>query len=523
MKTMVGPRTKVRVEVRGRVVPEWHVRCIVALRALDGVDVSVRAGDRPYRAPRGPAALLAGPALAPAAVEPSGDPHGDVDLVVDLTGAADTGAAETLRFRAGEDDDPCWPFAREIMRGSAVAEVALVRRTNGCQTVLRSGRFRVTRWYGGTLRWALFVAATWPAVIVAARRAGAHLHESEARPAAVHRPLGPVESLRFAGSLLARIVGYLGPRMFERAQWNVGFVDAEPRALVAGEALAPRWLPEPRKRTFVADPFVMTHAGRRVVFVEQYDDLRARGVIEAIELDANDAVVERRVVLDLPTHVSYPYALELDGAPYLIPENAAGGEVALYRCVEFPWRWERETALFADFDGLDTTLFPHDGRWWAFCTRASRGSDFALHAYYADSPRATAWQPHPLNPIVEDITCGRPAGSVFAVDGVLYRPGQDCSASYGGGLWIVRIDELSPQGYRETVVRRVDTRGFGRFGDGVHTVGTTRTGLVFDGKRVTLDPLKPLDTLRLACMRALSASRSNGSSRRDRSRSPARS
>jgi hypothetical protein len=522
MKTVVALRTRVRVEVRGRVVPRWHARCIEELRALDGVELCVRAGEQPYRAPRGPVAWLAGPALAPEAVEPCGDPHLEPDLVVDLTGAADPGAAETLRFRVGEDDDPCWPFAREIVRGSAVAEVALVRRTNGCQTVLRSGRFRVTRWYGGTLRWALFVAATWPARIVAARRAGAHLHESEARPAPPRRPLRPLESLRFAGSLVARIVGYLGPRMFERAQWNVGFVDAEPRALVAGEALAPRWLPEPRKRTFVADPFVMTHAGRRVVFVEQYDDLRARGVIEAIELDANDGIVERRVAIDLPTHVSYPFALELDGAPYLVPENAAGGEVALYRGVEFPWRWERETVLFAGFDGLDTTLFPHDGRWWAFCTRASRGSDFALHAYYADSPRGE-WNEHPLNPIVEDITCGRTAGCVFAVDGVLYRPGQDCSQSYGGGLWIVRIDELSPLGYRETVVRRVDTRRFGRFGDGVHTVGISAAGLVFDGKRVTLDPLKPLDTLRIACLRALSASRSRGSSPPGRSRSPARS
>jgi hypothetical protein len=69
---------------------------------------------------------------------------------------------ETWTFRLGEDDDARWPFAREITRGVAAAEIALVRRAGRCEEVMRSGRFRVTRWYAGTLRWALFVAAEWP-------------------------------------------------------------------------------------------------------------------------------------------------------------------------------------------------------------------------------------------------------------------------------------------------------------------------------------------------------------------------
>src|SRR6202022_4835217 len=124
-----------------------------------------------------------------------------------------------------------------------------------------------------------------------------------------------------------------------------------------------------------------------------------------------------------------------------------------YRCVSFPDRWVRESALFSAFDGVDTTLFPHAGRWWAFCTRYSRGSTLALNAFFADSPRGP-WSPHALNPIVVDVSSARPAGQPFTVDGTLYRPGQDCSESYGGGLAIARIDELTPAAYRETIVQR---------------------------------------------------------------------
>jgi hypothetical protein len=54
---------------------------------------------------------------------------------------------------------------------------------------------------------------------------------------------------------------------------------------------------------------------------------------------------------------------------------------------------------------------------------------------------------------------------------------------------------LSPHAYRETVVRRIDARGFGRYAGGVHTVGVTSGGLVLDGKRSAYDLTRPLRRL----------------------------
>jgi hypothetical protein len=484
----------VRVAVASAVVPAWQRDCIAALRALDGVHVRVVAvPGTPWTPPRGPAAKLAGTMLVPARIALD-EPSGDAQLIVDLTGAlrAEAGA-EIWCFRLGESGGGALPFRREIAEGRDTFEIALVRRTREREETLRTGTFAVTPWYASTLRLALREAARWPALFAAVVRDGAPLDASPDAAAATALPKPrralPFERLRFGLALARRFAGMAFAQLFEVTEWNVGFAPGTARDVVAGAPLDVRWLPLPAPRTYIADPFVVERDGMRVLFVEDFDYARDRGVIDALVLDENDAVVRRERAIDIATHVSYPFPLEIDGELFLVPENCAGREIALYRCAEFPAHWVREAAIFPDFDGVDTTLFAHDGRWWAFCTRFTRGSMLGLYAFHAPSPRGP-WTEHALNPVVVDIASARPAGAVFHVDGVPYRPGQDCSHAYGCGLTIARIDLLTPNAYRETIVRRIDGRGLGRYRDGIHTIGFTARGIVVDGKRLTYDARK---------------------------------
>ena len=475
----------VAVAVASALVPAWQRDCIEALRALDGVSVRVvRVPARPWRAPGGIAARMTGPALVPAALALDDGGTGGADLVLDLTGselAADAPHG-VWSLRLGDSDDASLPFAREIAAGAETFEIALVRRTGGRRERLRGGRFGVTVWYPSTLRLALTEAARWPATLIAALRDGAVLGASPDDAVPARAPLSALERARFAASLAARLGSMVSETLFEVVEWNVGFVEGGARALLSGEPLAVRWLPRPDPLTFIADPFVIERDGVRALFVEDFDYERNRGVIDALVLDDRGEVVRRVRALDLPTHLSYPFPVEADGELYLMPENCAAGEVALYRCVRFPDLWERARTQFA-FDGVDTTLFAHGGRWWALCSRWSQGSTLSLHAFHADSPLGP-WAPHALNPIVVDVAGARPAGQPFVVDGVLYRPGQDCSRSYGCGVVIARVDELTPTAYRETAVRHLDGHEFGRYADGFHTVSFSRDVLVVDGKHV---------------------------------------
>jgi hypothetical protein len=487
---------KVAVAVTAAHVPRWQRDAVAALRALDGVDVRI------VDAPAGPAPLrgldarIGGPALACAPVDAdavagmNADPRAAAacDVLLNLTShpfdAEPPGGVWS--FRVGENARDALPFATEVARGDAVATVALERRRNGAVETLRAGRFPIALWYPTVARLVLGEAARWPATFVAALRDGAALPDGGASTLAPARSARTPPRAALLASLARRCVVGMRDAFFTVDQWNVGFARGDARALLDGAPLDVRWLDDPPQRSFVADPFVVERDGKRVLFLEDFNYVRDRGVIDALELDADDRVVRRTRALEIGTHLSYPFPLEIDGELYLVPESSAEGEVALYRCVAFPDRWEREAALLPGIDGVDTTVFPHDGRWWALATRYSTGPNVALHAFHAPHPRGP-WTPHALNPIVVDVTCARPAGPPFVLDGALYRSGQDCSRTYGGAVVLARIDELTPASYRETFVRRVAPPP-GRYADGFHTIAFAGEQLVVDGKRTYRDP-----------------------------------
>jgi hypothetical protein len=469
-------------------LPGWQAWCIDALRAKSGLNVRVVTAASPAARAGSAARLLGGPALRPVDVAREAGGADGADAVVDLTGTVDAAAPEGVwRLRIGADGERAFPFAREIAGGGTTCEIWLVRIRGGREEAIRHGRFSITRWYPSTLRLALREAAGWPATVLAAIAAGIELTplpEAPPPPAPERATLANAGlRARAAAGLARRFAAAAKVSLSHVAEWNVGFIDAEPARLLAPGPLEVRWLPAPEPMTFIADPFLVERDGVRALLVEGFEYAHGRGTIDALVLDEHDRVVRRVRAIDEPTHLSYPYPVEIDGELYIVPENCAANEIAMYRCTRFPDRWEREPALFAGLDGVDTTIFRHEDRWWAFCTRYSRGSALALHAFHAASPRGP-WAPHALNPIVVDVARARPAGQPFVVDGTLYRPGQDCSSSYGGAVVIARVDELTPSAYREEIVQRHDARTFGPWSEGIHTVSFGPGRIVVDGKRI---------------------------------------
>ena len=133
--------------------------------------------------------------------------------------------------------------------------------------------------------------------------------------------------------------------------------------------------------------------------------------------------------------------------------------------------------------GVDSTVFEHDNRWWLICTNAGDGRDDKLLVWHADSLFGP-WQPHALNPVKIDIRSARPAGTPFMHDGHLYRPAQDCSATYGGRIVINRVTRLTPTAFEEEAYRTIDPVADGQYNRGLHTLsrlGQTQT--LVDGKR----------------------------------------
>lgn len=240
--------------------------------------------------------------------------------------------------------------------------------------------------------------------------------------------------------------------------WRVGwrFVDG-PGVLETGYLAGPRWrVLQDRELAFAADPFPVEWNGRTFVFYERLDYGADKGAIFAREFDKDGPVGEPVPVLDEPWHLSYPHVFEDEGALYMVPEASLSGAVFLYRCVEFPSRWERVAKLVDGVEAADATVFRHAGRFWM--TSAVRdgwgGYSDTLAIHHAPALLGP-WEEHAQRPVLVDSRFVRPAGGVVERGGSLLRPAQDCSTGYGKKLVIMRVDALDPETFRQTPIHSI--------------------------------------------------------------------
>ena len=214
----------------------------------------------------------------------------------------------------------------------------------------------------------------------------------------------------------------------------------------------------PRDR-YWADPFVIERDGRHYVFFEEYINATSKAHICVLAVDGRGHYGTPIKVLDRPYHLSYPFIFEDDGTLYMVPESYDNRTVELYRCTQFPLEWEFVENLLEDICAVDSTLLHYQGKWWMFANVVQdRGASAweELFLYYSDRLVGGTWTPHPLNPVVSDVRCSRPAGAIFIENGRLYRPAQDCSVRYGYGIRIRHITRLSEDDYAEVEVAAIE-------------------------------------------------------------------
>jgi hypothetical protein len=265
--------------------------------------------------------------------------------------------------------------------------------------------------------------------------------------------------------------------------WTSGDLSGAPFAVIA----------DPGHR-FYADPFPVKWQGRTFVFFEDLDHRVGKGIISAIEFDGAGPNGPVTPVLEEPWHLSYPFLIEHDGALWMIPESSQHRDVALYRCVDFPNRWERHATLLSGLELGDATIVRHNGLHYLFgATRDGAGgySDTLsiFHANHLFGP----WLPHAGNPIMVDRRSARPGGNFFTIGGQLWRPVQNCSGGYGSTLGLAEVTELTPASFNQ-IVRHTIAPGSRWPGRKLHTLNRYGRLEVIDGSRIQpkIAALRPL-------------------------------
>jgi hypothetical protein len=242
--------------------------------------------------------------------------------------------------------------------------------------------------------------------------------------------------------------------LLSRPTWQVERLVSDP--LRFGRARTEPLAPLPG--VLRADPFGFRLGDRNwLLFEEQRPGDRGR--LRAALETKNGWEVQDGEILALPHHLSWPCVVELDGKIFLLPESGEAGEVALWECEEFPFRWRKAKTLLSGRPWHDPCLVEHDGLWWLF---VSPGGDSPhdhsaeLDLFCSPDPLRMEFKAHALNPVSLSVAGARPAGNLFRHEGQLIRPAQDGRGGYGAAILLQRIDRLTPREYSATTLGRLE-------------------------------------------------------------------
>jgi hypothetical protein len=384
----------------------------------------------------------------------------------------------------------------EVYRNAPVSGAMLARLTSDPDVVipLRRGSLATQQLSHSKNRDQLLTRFThWPAQVCRELLHGASLRNAPLRGnAAINTVPCNKGVTRFALRMMWYVVSRGLRSWFQQDHWNIGIIDQPIEDFVRpGSKRRPiRWLPAPGRGQFIADPFGLIRDGRLTIFCEYLDYRDGVGTIAAIQPEAAAAAVPVEIGPTPRVHLSYPAVFEHEGKLLCIPETQGAREVALYELQRFPDRWVKVATLLDNTAIVDATVFRHDGLWWmAGATDhggvASLGTE--LHLWYANEITGP-WTAHPLNPVKTDVASARPAGTVFVSEGILYRPAQDSSKTYGSRVVINRVLSLTTTSFHEEPAAFVEPDPTGPYPDGLHTLSAVGGITLVDGKRLQLAP-----------------------------------
>jgi hypothetical protein len=244
--------------------------------------------------------------------------------------------------------------------------------------------------------------------------------------------------------------------LHRRDRWSVSFIkkDWNATSLRKGKEIK-----NPKNR-FFADPFIVTRDGRTVCFVEDYSYKTKIGSISAIEIFDKGRYKILDYVIKEPFHISFPYLFEYKDELYVVPETSEAKSIRLYKCIEFPMKWEYQKDLFRDINATDTMIFYHNNLWWMMFSLSNTGKNYnsQLVAYYTKSdPINGEWTPHKQNPLINDSSISRNGGVMGLGSGKIVRGRQKQGFNiYGASLTLAKIIELTPSSFREKEICQIE-------------------------------------------------------------------
>jgi len=219
-----------------------------------------------------------------------------------------------------------------------------------------------------------------------------------------------------------------------RTRWELGFIRGGLERVFKDEPLDIDWIKNPFTDRWFADPFILDVNDEFIlILAEEYQFSTKKGRIAKLFVNRQSLVIERfEILLETPTHLSFPSILRKDGKTYVYPESASSGKLNLYL-----YDSSKESLIYTQticddmvWDSVITDRFGEDLLFTA------NKNDYFLDIYKWSSDVSRFI---PYITIESPKKNSRMAGQFFDYRGETYCPRQDCERAYGGATDICRV------------------------------------------------------------------------------------
>lgn len=243
--------------------------------------------------------------------------------------------------------------------------------------------------------------------------------------------------------------------------WTLGFIEQPFVDLVDGKSYEIHYIKGIPKDCWFADPFILDYNDSVIlVLVEEFSYGLRRGRIARLTIDRHTyRLLNYKIILDLPTHLSFPLIRRDNENVYIYPENSESGSWSMYEYNPSTDVLSYVKAVSTEplTDAIITELF---GDELIFATHLPTQNGSTLSVYFADG---VFWQD-----VSFSTNIARNAGDWFRIGDKIYRPAQDCNNGYGVAVILQEVTRSNDSFVFNDVCRIVSTNP--QFTTGCHTL-----------------------------------------------------
>jgi hypothetical protein len=255
-----------------------------------------------------------------------------------------------------------------------------------------------------------------------------------------------------------------------------------------------KWLINKSFDRFFADPFPLNlNPDNLKILFEEYLFEEGYGKISLMTFDKNFKVISKKIILETKSHLSYPFIFNDNDKLYVFPEAAASGKLSCYE-----YDLNNEKLIFVkdilNIPLLDSTIIKYKNRYWIFAALGDYSSIYKLCIFHSDKLLGP-YEPHNLNEKLQGLNGIRPAGNFIEVDGILYRPTQNCKNYYGESITIMKVTEFNESNYAEEFYLNICIDKHKKANKNKHTIHTINSFgkfVVVDGEHWSFSPIRQL-------------------------------